>query len=190
MKHSYSPFLAIFLICIIIGFSYYKQLNELEGMENRESIDIDPAKPVIIERGNKKVRRREPLKIKKPKPLDIAGEFRKMKDFFKKIGQSFKALGSNIMCGFKKIKSLPDCMMWYMLQVLGKILYFPINFFLWLFARFGMPQLREAEREVWKQLENLDKLFHKTAGFHIIHFPDDVVEKCYKCKGLVPFPKF
>jgi hypothetical protein len=208
MKYSYTPFLAIFLIFIIIGFSYYKQYeSSYEGMTN-----MDPIEHPIIQRGGRKVRRKintkEPLKIGK---FDMGGAFKKMGgsfkkiggefkkvggffkkifDFFKKIGQAFRAIGTNIKCGFDKIVTLPDCMKWYMLEILGKILYFPITFMLWVFTRAGYPELKQGEKFVWSNMEKIDKMIHSNMGFHIIHFPDDVVNKCYKCKGLVPFPKF
>jgi hypothetical protein len=195
MKHSYTPFLAIFLIFIIIGFSYYKQSETQEGMTN-----MDPMEHPVIQRGNNKVRRKRNHQIleslkklkkpKKPKPINIGAEFKKVGNFFKKIGNAFKALGSNIKCGLGKIKSMPSCMQWYMLEVFGKILYFPITFIVWVFSRSGVREVARAEKEVWRQIGNLDKLAYKSAGIHIMHYPDDIVNKCYKCKGLIPFPKF
>jgi hypothetical protein len=197
MKHSYTPFLITFLIFVIIGFSYYKQTQQ-EGMDNMSSSEInldssnsdttniDPAPPAIIKRGNYNVRRKkiiEPIKIKGGDP------FKKIGESFKKIGQAFKAIGSNIKCGFEKIKNLPDCMAWYLFEVVGKILYLPITIIISLFTRAKVKEPAMIEKEIWKQLEMLDKIIHRTSGLHIIHFPDAVVDKCYKCKGLVPFPK-
>jgi hypothetical protein len=197
MKHSYTPFLITFLIFVIIGFSYYKQAQQ-EGMDNMSSSEInldssnsdttniDPAPPAIIKRGNYNVRRKkiiEPIKIKGGDP------FKKIGESFKKIGQAFKAIGSNIKCGFEKIKNLPDCMAWYLFEVVGKILYLPITIIISLFTRAKVKEPAMIEKEIWKQLEMLDKIIHRTSGLHIIHFPDAVVDKCYKCKGLVPFPK-
>lgn len=204
MKHSYNLFLAIFLIFIIIGFSYYKQVNEQEGMQNMESnqINVDPVNPVIIKRGNKKIRRRKREQFKIGN-WDIGSEFEKMGDkfqtvesffkkirgFFEKIGQGFQALGTNIKCAFEKIVSLPTCMMWYMLDVFGRILYFPINFIVWWISKMGIPEIAIIEKEMWKLLEQLDQIIHSATGVHIIHFPDDVINRCYKCK-TIPFPTF
>lgn len=195
MTHWYTPFLVFFLIFVVIGFSYYKQIQQ-EGMENMgsseinldssnsDATNIDPAPPAIIKRGNYNVRRKkiiEPNKGRDP--------FKKIGESFKKIGQSFKAIGSNIKCGFEKIKNLPDCMAWYLFEIVGKILYLPITIILSLFTRAKVKEPAMLEKEIWKQLEMLDKIIHRTSGLHIIHFPDAVVNKCYKCKGLVPFPK-
>lgn len=183
MKHSYTPFLAIFLIFIIIGFSYYKQYESShEGMTN-----IDPINRPIITRGNRKVRRRRIIK----ESLKPSGFVK----FFKNVGKAFRALFSNIICGFKKIVSLPSCMQWYMLQVFGKIVYticptiIPM-FFVSLGSKKAYRSLKAMEKTVWDNLENLDRTIYKNAGFHIIHYSDEIVNKCYKCKGLVSFPKF
>jgi hypothetical protein len=223
MKHTYTPILIIFLIFVLIGFSYYKQIQQ-EGMENMSSSEtnmdssnsdatnIDPAPPAIIKRGNYRVRRKkiiEPIKgdpFKKMKDdfnklgdgfkkIDGAfkkvGEgFKKIDEFFKKIGQAFIAIGSNIKCGFQKIKDLPDCMAWYLFEIVGKILYLPITIIISLFTKSNVKEPAMIEKEIWRQLEILDKIIHKASGLHIIHFPDAVVDKCYNCKGLVPFPRF
>jgi hypothetical protein len=200
MTHWYTPFLVFFLIFVVIGFSYYKQIQQ-EGMENMgssetnfdssnsDATNIDPAPPAIIKRGNYNVKRKKIIEPIKNPFKQVGDAFKKVGDGFKKIDQAFKAIGSNIKCGFEKITNLPDCMAWYLFEIVGKILYLPITIILSLFTRAKVKQPAMLEKEIWKQLEMLDKIIHRTSGLHIIHFPDAVVDKCYKCKGLVPFPK-
>lgn len=194
MKHIYTPVLAIFLIFVIIGFSLYKQLkNSTEGLEN---MNIDPVDSnVIITRKNKKIRRRK-KSIKVDKAVSKVyrenfnlGSYLKdklggpIKRGFAKFLQFFKAIGSYIKCSFAKVKNLPGCMPWYMLQVFGKCLYLPVIFVVW------MLKLQKAEKSFWNAMESMDKLIFELVGFHIIHYPQSVINKCYKCSGLVPFPK-
>lgn len=192
MKHIYTPFLAIFLFFVIIGFSIYKQLeNTREGLEN-----MDPSESnVIITRNKHKVRRRKKsIKVDKATSRPYRenfnlGNFLKdkiggpIKKGFDKFTQFFKAIGSHMMCGFGKIKSLPNCMQWYLGEVIGKIMYFPIK----ILVAFG--KFQKFERMVWRQVEMVDRNIYRIFGFHVIHYPDYVVKDCYKCKNLTPFPK-
>uniref|UniRef100_A0A6C0D6G6 Uncharacterized protein n=1 Tax=viral metagenome TaxID=1070528 RepID=A0A6C0D6G6_9ZZZZ len=199
MKHIYTPFLAIFLIFVIIGFSIYKQLNNTkEGLETMVPIDSNA---IIITRGKRKVRRRTKSikvnnKILESYKEGASNPFKKLTDGFKKIGDGFKkipkffqAINSYIKCGFTRIKSMPGCMQWYMLEILGKILYTPIRFLVWMISKMGAPEVRQMEKDVWNYLEQIDKMTYSSAGIHIIHYSDEIIDGCYKCKGLVPFPK-
>jgi len=210
MKHIYTPFLAIFLIFIIIGFSIYKQLdNKTEGLETMDPIESNTT---IITRNKKKVRRRkESIKVDEDvsrvyrENFNIGNAFKSLgnkiskgvtdkilgpiKNAFAKFLQFFKAIGSYIKCGFTRIKTLPSCMQWYMLEILGKILYTPIRFLVWLISKMGAPEVRQMEKDVWNYLEQIDKMTYSSAGIHIIHYSDEIIDGCYKCKGLVPFPK-
>jgi hypothetical protein len=192
MKHIYSPFLAIFLIFVIIGFSIYKQLDvKKEGLENMDPEESD----IVITRNKRKIiRRKKSIKVNKAmsqvyrENFNI-GSFIKDKiggpitRGFTKIGNFFKALGSYIKCSFAKVKNLPNCMPWYMLQVFGKCLYLPVIFFVWLL------KLQKIERDTWDILESIDRFVFEQFGFHIIHYPESIVNRCYKCSSLVPFPK-
>jgi len=200
MKHIYTPVLAIFLIFVIIGFSIYKQIGDKkEGLEN---MDIDPVDSnVIITRNNRKVRRRKKSikvdkktsrvyreNLKMPSLKDITNGIKDkilgpIQRGFAKFLQFFKAIGSYIKCSLEKVKNLPGCMPWYMLQIFGKCLYLPVIFFVWLF------KLQKIERDFWNAMESMDKAIFDIFGFHVIHYPQSVINKCYKCSSLVPFPK-
>jgi hypothetical protein len=200
MKHTYTPFLAIFLILVIIGFSIYKQLDDkTEGLETMDP--MDEMESQIITRGKRKVRRRRKSikvndKILEPYKEGATNPFKKLTDGFKKIGDAFKkipkffqAINSYIKCGFARIKSIPSCMQWYMLEIVGKILYTPIKFLVWMIAKMGAPEVQTMEKDIWRYLEEIDKMTYSSAGIHIIHYSDEIVNGCYKCKGLLPFPK-
>jgi len=210
MKHIYTPFLAIFLIFVIIGFSIHKQIGHTkEGLEN-----MDPSESnVIIKRNKHKVRRRKKsIKVDKAtskvyrENFNIGNAFKQLgkniansvirpikewgdrtiaapiRNAFAKFIQFFKAIGSYILCGVDRIKSLPSCMQWYLLEVFGKILYTPIKFMVWI------GKLQNTEREMWRNIENIDRIFYNFIGFHLIHYSDEIINNCYKCQNLVPFP--
>ena len=196
MKHIYRPFLAIFLIFVIIGFSIYKQLdNKTEGLETMDP--LDEMESQIITRGKRKVRRRtKSIKILESYKEGATNPFKKLTDGFKKIGDGikkipkfFKAIFSYIKCGFARIKSIPSCMQWYMLEIFGKILYTPIRFLVWMISKMGAPEVKQMEKDIWNYLEEIDKMTYSSAGIHIIHYSDEIIDGCYKCKGLVAFPR-
>ena len=80
-------------------------------------------------------------------------------------------------------------MQWYMLEILGKILYTPIRFLVWMISKMGAPEVKQMEKDVWNYLEEIDKMTYSSAGIHIIHYSDEIIDNCYKCRGLIPFPK-
>jgi len=72
---------------------------------------------------------------------------------------------------------------WYTLEIIGHILYIPFGFFFWLFS------LQSVERMIWGILEDIDCFCYKSTGYHLIHYSDSIVKKCYKCK-IKKMPKF
>lgn len=114
----------------------------------------------------------------------------------------FPWLAQYIECAFNKIISLPNCFIWYALDTLAFTLYLPFRFLFWLLDTvFNLNSaVQNLEHDCWVMMDSLDEYIHsdKTGkygpglgtGFHIIHFPDSVMEKCYKCKikCLSPMP--
>lgn len=102
-----------------------------------------------------------------------------------------------IMCGFNKLISIPNCFFWYSLHIFGKMLYLPFRvvfFILDLFlGMFKIPfRVQKIVDQIWLFADDISHFFHSITGYHFIHFPDDVIKKCYKCKiGKFPrIPKF
>lgn len=193
----YTPFLAVFLAIVIVGFSIWKQTmdaSEKEGLENMHT---------IIERDDGvKVKRRTTSAIIETPVLEhykegakgIGGMFKKIRDglnkipkqitkFFKYVGDVFLSIFSYLECGAQKIGTLPQCMGWYLLEIIGYILYIPFAFFFWLFS------LQSIEKMIWNVLEDIDCFFYASTGYHLIHYSDSIIKKCYNCK-LKKMPKF
>jgi hypothetical protein len=194
----YTPFLAVFLAFVIVGFSICKQKmdsDETEGLVNMDD---------IIERDDGvKVKRRKTSAIIETPILEnykegakgISGMFKSvgksitksilnpLTKFFKYVADVFVSIFSYLECGAIKIATLPQCMGWYLLEIIGYILYIPFAFFFWLFS------LQSIEKMIWDVLEDIDCFFHASTGYHLIHYSDSIIKKCYKCK-LKKMPKW
>lgn len=128
---------------------------------------------------------------------DIKSGFNKVGDFFKdiinkiknfvsKIKEFFEWLGDSVKCGVEKIKTLRECMLWYLIEIVGKIFYLPF-FLLFLFIR-ATTQIN-IEDMLWNIVGIIDTYINSLIGFHVIYFPQDIIEKCYVCK-IRKFPNF
>ena len=110
-------------------------------------------------------------------------------DFMPWIGQYFE-------CAINKIIDLPKCFFWYLFDCIIWFISFISRFTLWiidsiLIALFKISEDYTLERLIhdyfWCPLEDLDKFIHDDGpnnlgtGFHIIHFPDSVMDRCYHC---------
>ena len=101
------------------------------------------------------------------------------------IPSIFLWIFSYIKCGIKFILNIPKCYQWYGLETIGHILYSPFMFSFWYFEATGW------EKFMWKNIEELDCMFHTYTGYHIIHYTDDIRDKCYTCctEDFPTFPK-
>jgi hypothetical protein len=103
--------------------------------------------------------------------------------------QTFWVFGiSNFFCGMKMMGSFTSCAMYYLLEVLGTILYLiPMVVFLffdWITKDKKMGSY--LEKLLWEQLEIVDRFTIENLGFHVIHFSQGVRDKCYNCRRLKP----
>jgi hypothetical protein len=98
------------------------------------------------------------------------------------------------MCGVNGIINLPQCFIWYMLDIAGRIIYLPFRLTFWFLEYLTEIELTKIEKDIWCFLEDIDKYIHSPepeglgTGIHIIHFPDSVMSKCYTCKTKFPKP--
>ena len=103
-----------------------------------------------------------------------------------------------IVCAFTKFVNIPNCFLWYGLEIAGKILYLPfrITFAVLdlIFISVGVKfSIKKTIDSVWLLLDDLDHMLYDSGiGFHFVHYPDDVIKRCYTCKiGKFPdLPKF
>lgn len=103
---------------------------------------------------------------------------------FQYIPQVFLWLGSYITGAMKFILNLNKCFGWYSLDVFGQIAYAPLKFLFWLFS------LQELDKMLWEFAESLDCMVKRSTGYHLIHYPDTIQDRCYSfCPDdFPPFP--
>ena len=91
---------------------------------------------------------------------------------------------THMWCFMKIMFSSFDCIFWYSLETFGKIIYLlGPTLFITVFLFIGVD-LRPLEKAFWAMMESLDKIIWGYFGFHIIHFPKWVRNRCYNCKRL------
>lgn len=90
---------------------------------------------------------------------------------------------TNLFCAMQMIQNFTSCFFWYALDIFGKILYLVPQVFILIFSLFGIPA-REMEKNIWDALESVDRLVVDMSGYHLIHFPKNVRDRCYNCKRL------
>jgi hypothetical protein len=95
---------------------------------------------------------------------------------------------SNFFCGMKLMGNFTSCALYYLLEIIGSILYLiPLLVFMVLDWLTGARKLGSLiENTIWSLLEKLDRMTIDNLGFHVIHFPKSVRDKCYNCRRLKP----
>jgi len=86
------------------------------------------------------------------------------------------------------MENFTSCIFYYILEIIGKILYFiPMLVFMMLDFIGGKGKIgSKIETNLWSLLEKLDRFTIDQFGFHIIHFPKSIRDKCYNCRRLKP----
>ena len=90
---------------------------------------------------------------------------------------------TNLFCAMQMIQNFTSCFFWYALDIFGKILYLVPQIFILFFTLLGVPA-RDIEKQIWDGLESLDRIVVDASGYHLIHFPKSIRDKCYNCKRL------
>ena len=97
------------------------------------------------------------------------------KSVLKPITKFFVAIGTYLECGLNKIISLPYCLFWYLIDAFGQICYYIFEL---LFIILGD---RSLAKQIWNVFDDIDFMIYEAAGFHILHFPETIIKKCYRC---------
>ena len=104
-------------------------------------------------------------------------------DILELIEYTWEFVNTYIMCTIFFITNLRKCILYYLLDMLGVILYLPIRILLWFFFICGRD-MYPAETSLWGGLEVIDNYSFNYLGFHLIHYPKVVRNDCYNCKRL------
>lgn len=95
---------------------------------------------------------------------------------------------SNFFCGMKMMGNITTCAIYYLLEIIGNILYLVPMLVFW-FNDWMSGKLKlgsKMEDLIWSTLEKVDRFTIDNLGFHIIHFSKSVRDKCYNCRRLKP----
>lgn len=159
-----------------------------ESKEEKENLEVEILEIDDEEEDKKKTKKREGAKnifsgIKKgiDKSFKKAGDaitknvLKPITGLFNIIIKPILYIFDSVECGVQKIENIFVCAKWYLLQLLGIILYFPyhILFYLIGFTRY--------ENMFWKYIYRGDTIFFNLTGFHYAHYSDEVTNLCYKC---------
>tara|TARA_A100001015_G_scaffold318496_1_gene438565 strand:+ start:3030 stop:3509 length:480 start_codon:yes stop_codon:yes gene_type:complete len=87
------------------------------------------------------------------------------------------AIETFVKCTIKMIVNFPQCFIYYLLEIIGNVLYLPIMLIVW---AFGM---REIEISMWKMVRDFDNLVNSVAGFYLFKYSNSILNKCYRCKN-------
>jgi hypothetical protein len=104
-------------------------------------------------------------------------------DFFVFLEYTWELVRTYMICAPKMIANLTSCLIYYMCDFFGIVLYLPVRIFLSLLKIFGV-NLYPIEKQIWDGIERIDRLIFTAVGFHIIHWPKNVRDQCYNCKRL------
>jgi hypothetical protein len=113
----------------------------------------------------------------------VFGIFKKVFLVFAFFGSVFTWSFKNITCGLEMFMNFRQCFLWYLLEIIGQTLYLPIRFLVWIL------NIKPWEKYTWDKIQVADCAFFDLTGFHIIHYSDDILKRCYKCNPG-PFPKW
>ncbi len=100
------------------------------------------------------------------------------------LGRVFYWLFKNIKCTVYWFMNFRQCFFWYLLEIIGFILYIIPGFIFWCFKDYGGL---EVENKLWKGINDFDCWVYDMTNFHIIHYSEDIIKKCYSCTPG-PFP--
>jgi len=103
-----------------------------------------------------------------------------------------------LVCAFTKLLNIPNCFLWYGMEIAGKILYLPFRLTFYILDSIFKAMninfsIQGFVNRIWWFIDDIDHmLYNSGSGFHFLHYPDDVIERCYQCKiGPIPdIPEF
>lgn len=104
-------------------------------------------------------------------------------DFFIFLEYTWELIRTYMICAPKMISNLTSCLIYYIFDFFGIVLYLPVRIFISLLKIFGV-NLYPVEKQIWDGIEKIDRLIFTAIGFHLIHWPKNVRDQCYNCKRL------
>jgi len=88
---------------------------------------------------------------------------------------------SHLICGMKLLANWKQCVLYYILDAIGQLLYLPVRITLWALFTFLRLDLYKAECKFWGALDLFDRWWFTKTSFHLIHYPKNIRDDCYNC---------
>jgi hypothetical protein len=104
-------------------------------------------------------------------------------DFFIFIEYTWEFIKTYTICSLYFLSNITRCIFYYIIDIVGILLYLPVRIFLYIFYVLGV-NLYSVETQIWDGLEKLDSIILGYTGIHIIHWPKSIRDQCYNCKRL------
>ena len=95
----------------------------------------------------------------------------------------FNVIGTIGGCGIKSLTNLRSCMIWYIMDCIGTTIYaifveLPVFIVKFVIGYNIQPYVDK----IHCMIETIDAIIFDFTCYHIIHYPDWVIEKCYTCQ--------
>jgi hypothetical protein len=94
-----------------------------------------------------------------------------------------------LMCVITGFMNIPNCFLWYVAEIMGTIIYLPFRlvFYVLDLLLYSLGSDFSIKEDIvdkfWWFLDDISHLMHDELGIsHIVHFPDEIINKCYTCK--------
>ena len=92
---------------------------------------------------------------------------------------------TNFLCAMRMMNNASYCAFFYILDILGQILYLIPTLLIFALSLLGLPAY-EWEKALWCMLDGADAWCIDNIGIHIIHFPQSIRTTCFSCRRLKP----
>ena len=96
--------------------------------------------------------------------------------FIKKLVKPIVSVYNNIICAVKILKNFHRCAIYYLLDMIGYVIYLPFMIFFWIFG------IRSIEQELWKMLYKVDDGIKGVTGYNLFKYSNTIMNRCYRCK--------
>ena len=95
----------------------------------------------------------------------------------------FNVIGTIGKCGMKSLTNLRSCMIWYIMDCIGTTIYaIFIELPVFIIRLITGYNIQPYINKIYQGIELIDTIVFKYTCYHIIHYPDWVIEQCYTCK--------
>jgi hypothetical protein len=104
-------------------------------------------------------------------------------DAYEFLLYTWELVRTYMICAPKMLANLTHCLIYYIIDFVGIVLYLPVRIFLAILKALGV-NLYPQEKQIWDGIEKVDRVIFTQTGFHIVHWPKSIRDQCYNCKRL------